>query len=107
MNSEQLNIQDRHSCLALCGEPMSVKDSRVAPGTLWNLHGEVLLYNSLEKTNIPFEGNRIEHCIIVVIDVVGLRKFGPHSWVHVLAPVGTGYINRVHFNSDGAVTKCI
>jgi len=89
-------------------KPMSVKDSHVAQGSLWNLEGEVLLYSSIEKTAPYFEGSRIERCIIVVIDVVGLRfKFGAHSWVHVLTPVGTGYINRVHFNSDGAARMCI
>ena len=90
-------------------KPMLVKDSHVAQGSLWNLEGEVLLYSSiLEDPRGDFEGSRIERCIIVVIDVVGLRfKFGAHSWVHVLTPVGTGYINRVHFNSDGAARMCI
>lgn len=98
MNNERLAPPDKHSTM------MSVADSRVIPGSLWKLLYAVPLYGTPGVAS----SNHVGNCIIVVLDVVRSFKFGPHvRWVRVLSSVGTGYINRVHFNSDGATVKCI
>ena len=101
MSNEQLTPQDKHSTM------MSVKDSRVVPGSLWKLLNTVTLYDTPEKAVVLTKSDHVGNCIIVVLDVVRNFKFGPHVWVRVLSSKGTGYINRVHFNSDGAAMKCI
>jgi len=52
------------------------------------------------------------NCLITVVNVVHHLDEVYPNWVHILAPHGMGlshgmgYINRAHFNSDGAATKC-
>jgi len=101
MSNQQLTPQDNRFTM------MSVSDSRVIRGSLWKLLNSVILYDAPEKAVSLTKNDHVGNCIIVVLDVVRNFKFGPHVWVHVLSPNGAGYINRVHFNSDGAAMKCI
>lgn len=99
MSNERLTSHDKHST------PMSINDSRVVPGSLWKLLHNVSLYDTSEESVFLTKNNYLGNCIIVVLDVVRNFKFGPHVWVRVLSSEGAGYINRVHFNSDGAAMK--
>lgn len=52
-----------------------------------------------------FTGMPAGNCTVLVLNVVRAVMKEVHVWVHVLAGDRLGYINRVHFNADGAAVK--
>lgn len=86
-------------------EVTSHVDRYVPVGSTWTLSRSVWIYDTPSGSRGGFTGMPAGNCTVLVLNVVRAVMKEVHVWVHVLAGDRLGYINRVHFNADGAAVK--